>query len=213
VVLSVHGHDFTNNNLSTMQNMEFKCIIWNADGIRDKLSEIPFFLTQHNPDIFVITESHLSRSFKLRFPNYIIFRNDGPNSSGGIVMCVKCTLNPQKIKINAPDTVESTSIVLPSLNLSFVGDYNHPNNILRPNFLNSCFRHPYTSFLMGELNARHPLWGNITHNRAGRELTHYITVMSFTLIVLPTFLAMAPHPLSSIYFCATVHPPHVKCLL
>ena len=81
-------------------------ILWNAQSIRRKTTELKTVIKQISPTIVGITETWLSDKENIKIPNYSIIRRDRPvnengKSYGGILLAVKNNLQYIPLDLNS----------------------------------------------------------------------------------------------------------------
>ena len=76
----------------------FRIAFWNANGIRDKKSELESFLAHHNIDVLLLCESKLVSSDRFSVANYATIRTDGPHRHGGTAVILKRSFNSNRFR-------------------------------------------------------------------------------------------------------------------
>lgn len=87
----------TNNNLSSNNGSSFprlldelKIVIWNANGIMNKIQEFRDFVIDHNPIAILINETWLKPADSFSIPNYKFYRIDRLHAiHGGVGVLIK----------------------------------------------------------------------------------------------------------------------------
>ena len=68
----------------------FKVFYQNNGGLRSKVDSIMETVSDYQPILICLVETHLQKEEEIRIPGYSqIFRNDRPGNSGGIMLAVK----------------------------------------------------------------------------------------------------------------------------
>lgn len=161
-------------------------LLWNANGLRNKIDELTEFITQQEPDIVAINETHAKPSYRLKIPDYNIFRTDRIDRTGGgsaiyVRKDLTATLHSTK-----SDTFEQTSIVvqLPDNSLiKIISMYNPPDCIPDLETFKQLFSDSINTILLGDLNSKHEEWGCRKRNRNGQHLYDIIDRLNLTLHV------------------------------
>lgn len=171
---------------------QINIINWNANGILNKLSEFKDFLTTYDPDIAVITETHLNNSNNLNVANYTTYRCDRPYRGGGVAILAKNSLSHFELNKDHSDGTEQIAIILNynNKNLQIVGIYNKPGHIITDQQVNNIFKIGYETIVAGDFNSKHVIWGCQRTNIAGRNLKKQINRLALTVIA----------PLEATYF-------------
>lgn len=176
-----------NNNLTPFK---LKVISWNCQSILNKVIETHDYLSTHNIDIALFTETWLTAAKNICIPNYIVHRFDRPNGAhGGVAICVRDTLNHTLLKSFNTQVIETIGISIQSLNqvISFVCCYFPGTNVnsqtlnMFKNDIKTLTNTNTSFFLVGDFNAKHRLWNNIRANQTGSLL--YETICSRNLVI------------------------------
>lgn len=89
-------------------------VSWNADGLRNKKSDLIDFLNRTNIDIILLSETRLIESIKLKIKNYHTIRKDTNSIAGGVTILVKIDVSYTEVKIRNTDPIENICIKLAS---------------------------------------------------------------------------------------------------
>ena len=169
---------------------------WNARGLKSKTFELAVIISKYRPDILLINETwwdksdDLSRASRiLASSGYIIFRNDrnhrsgNDTSHGGCAIFVKEYIPVASVVFYNTEHSEWLGLSIKSSNgnVTIATGYSTPEKPLDLSFLADCFNGP--CLLTGDLNCWHPdLSGDITENRAGKDLWSFLTESNATVI-------------------------------
>lgn len=162
------------NNKETTKTV--KIAYWNASGIKNKKHELLFFLQENNIDVMLIGETWLKPKDHFQMVNYTIYRTDRTHTTkGGTAICVRNILPHIKLTTNTTK-IESTAIKI-IVNKKFytiVSAYCPPKTNFNNEEIDQLLGlHDYV-IVMGDLNAKHTLWGCRTTNATGRTLLQYL---------------------------------------
>ena len=134
-------------------NLNLNLILWNANGLRNKLGELFSFLNSYKVDIMVITETKLAQNIKIKVRNYNLHRNDRNNRGGGVAILIKNKIaHARQPTINT--SIENVSIRLTN-DVLIVGAYARPNLLLDNDDLDAIFNLNQKILVLGDFNARH----------------------------------------------------------
>lgn len=142
------------------------------------LPELCLLISQINPSIICIQESHLSPAKKINVPNYLPFCYDYTHNiiaSGGVLILVHNSIfNPQVIQINTDIQQIIISATIPSLHhspLTICNIYITPNQSLHQNEISNLFFQLPSPFLIcGDFNAHIKTWGSLSNNSRGNQI-------------------------------------------
>lgn len=141
-------------------------------------------IIDHNPDILALSETKLNAKHILNITDYSIIRNDRKiNSGGGTALIIKNTIQFEIINIKNLTFIETTAIKIKhsEKNLFIISTYIPPRSKDKISTdLNNIFKslkleHQNNYFvLIGDLNARHPRFGDSIVNYNGLVLSNWI---------------------------------------
>lgn len=155
--------------------MEYKIITkkninilhWNANGILNKIHELPFFLHTHKIDILLINETKLIKTDNIFIKGYITYRKDRASTSrgGGVAIFVKKQLKHQEFTINTQ--LEAHAILIN--NILIVSLYSPPQSTINLEELKNILKIKKQVFIAGDLNAKHTTWHCYNNNKNVRN--------------------------------------------
>ncbi|UYV84210.1 hypothetical protein LAZ67_X001527 [Cordylochernes scorpioides] len=140
-----------------------------------KLEEIMEIAEKQKIQIIALQETKLNEKYNLKYKNYNILRKDRNKEGGGLAFLIK-NLYYEDIAINIPNTsdLEAQGIkVYLSQNktINIFNMYHPPNNKLIDDGTMAQFLTDNT-IIVGDLNAKHQLWGCSTPNPRGKILSN-----------------------------------------
>lgn len=137
------------------------------------------FLLKHKPDIVLIAEHKLNHKHNIYFKGYNFIRQDRvAGRGGGTAICVKEKYNFKRIVINT-NSIENTIVKLNLVNgeeIYFAACYCKPSVTLVCDDLSKIISDLNSDCIVfgGDLNAKHPNWGNSLTNINGRRLSDWL---------------------------------------
>ncbi|UYV62614.1 hypothetical protein LAZ67_2001324 [Cordylochernes scorpioides] len=140
-----------------------------------KLEEIMEIAEKQKIQIIALQETKLNEKYNLKYKNYNILRKDRNKEGGGLAFLIK-NLYYEDIAINIPNTsdLEAQGIkVYLSQNktINIFNMYHPPNNKLIDDRTMAQFLTDNT-IIVGDLNAKHQLWGCSMPNPRGKILSN-----------------------------------------
>lgn len=139
------------------------------------------FLKENNPDILLLTETHLNHHHKVSFTDYKIIRADRKDKKeGGCAILIKEKFDYKILNINNLNSLEIASIILTSTNdinkVYIAAVYNYKGSIDYSNDLNKimAFKGNNTMILGGDFNSRHIDFGDSQCNKSGKSLQKWL---------------------------------------
>lgn len=156
-------------------NTIMKIAAWNANGLKNKLHETEHFIHTHKIDIFIITETKLQTTDKIKIQNYSSHRYDrnDPVPGGGVAILIKKNIPYTKLKINQNLSFEYAAIKLKN-DLSIIGIYNKPSNRFEINELQIINNISNKIIIGGDFNSKHTTWNCNQNNTNGNKLFNYL---------------------------------------
>ena len=158
-----------------MANKNIRICTWNANGLISRISEVKEFINRQKIDIFIINDTRLKETTKIKFKNYICLRKDNTlKCSGGILILIKSSIAHKEVTINDDISIECLGIKLPT-RIYIIGVYNNPSNHFQINEIDKLLKMGNKILIVGDLNARHPPWNNTNPNSKGRKIYNYVS--------------------------------------
>lgn len=153
----------------------FKIAIWNANGLLKHTQELISFLTNHNIDIMLISESHFTNRHYFRIPKYKIYDTKHPDGKahGGTAVIIRDNILHHEREKFSKDFLQATSVIiedeLSPLTISAI--YCPPKHNNKKEDYEEFFQTLGNKFIVGgDYNAKHPRWGSRLTTSKGREL-------------------------------------------
>ncbi|UYV68246.1 hypothetical protein LAZ67_5003595 [Cordylochernes scorpioides] len=160
--------------------MQLSILQCNINGLcstatKIKLEEIMEIAEKQKIQIIALQETKLNEKYNLKFKNYNILRKDRNKEGGGLAFLIK-NLYYEDIAINIPNTsdLEAQGIKVylnQNKTINIFNMYHPPNNKLIDDGTMAQFLTDNT-IIVGDLNAKHQLWGCSTPNPRGKILSN-----------------------------------------
>ncbi|UYV80029.1 hypothetical protein LAZ67_18001468 [Cordylochernes scorpioides] len=166
------SHFATSKQLSILQcNINGLC----STATKIKLEEIMEIAEKQKIQIIALQETKLNEKYNLKYKNYNILRKDRNKEGGGLAFLIK-NLYYEDIAINIPNTsdLEAQGIKVylnQNKTINIFNMYHPPNNKLIDDGTMAQFLTNNT-IIVGDLNAKHQLWGCSTPNPRGKILSN-----------------------------------------
>jgi hypothetical protein len=106
--------------------------LWNANGLTRHIEELKTFISIHNIDVMLISETHFIEKSYLKFPNYAVYHTNHPagTARGGtaIIIIIKNTIKHHQLNNYSQDFLQATSVSVEDLvDLITISAIFHPN--------------------------------------------------------------------------------------
>ncbi|UYV71330.1 hypothetical protein LAZ67_8002666 [Cordylochernes scorpioides] len=163
---------------STLQQLSImQCNIYGlcSTATKLKLEEIMEIAEKQKIQIIALQETKLNEKYNLKYKNYNILRKDRNKEGGGLAFLIK-NLYYEDIAINIPNTsdlkAQGNKVYLnQNKTINIFNMYHPPNNKLIDDGTMAQFLTDNT-IIVGDLNAKHQLWGCSTPNPRGKILSN-----------------------------------------
>lgn len=167
------------------QNKQLSFCIWNANSIFPKTAELHHFISSHNINVAMISETHLIPSLPLKLANTRVYRTDRSVSSrsGGTALIVDSNQDHHELVLPPSSSYEATGIQLKTKSgpLRVIAIYYPPGTKLAESDLERLLDSPHPTIIGGDFNAKHANWNSIVTNARGRALHTMSRRMGFTV--------------------------------
>lgn len=93
----------------------YKIATWNADGLPQHLEEIKIFLINHDIDIMLISESHLTDKHYIQIPKFKVYHTKHPaegKAHGGTALIIREKIKHHEIEKQEKEYLQATSIAI-----------------------------------------------------------------------------------------------------
>ena len=136
-----------------MANKNIRICTWNANGLISRISEVKEFINRQKIDIFIINDTRLKETTKIKFKNYICIRKDNTlKCTRGILILIKSSIAHKEVTINDDISIECLGIRLPT-RIYIIGVYNNPSNHFQINEIDKLLKMGNKILIVGDLNA------------------------------------------------------------
>lgn len=157
-------------------NKKIKILNWNANGLINKMNEPETMLFNEHIDICFLTETKLTVESRFYgFKNYNYYRKDriARNAGNRVMILVnkKFNLTEKMIDnrlLNNLTNIEAVAIELNDL------VYAPPQNVIATDEINKLLSLSNKIVMGGDINAKHPAWGNRFSNKSGKVLQNFL---------------------------------------
>ena len=159
-----------------LQTDGLRVVTWNANGVLHKKHELADFVATHDPQILLLTETHLLPIQTFKLPNFTTYRTDRLlRRGGGTAILVKNTLLHYNIQAPTLKTLEATTIQIQinSTHYRFASCYKSPAETLYPPDLDALLDFGGPCIIGGDFNCKDPLWNSRVPNVNGKILKSY----------------------------------------
>ena len=155
---------------------------WNANGLRQSVSELKDFLSHHKIDIMLINETTLNAKTNVYVPGYNKVRKDRQNgkTGGGLLILIEMTIRYTKVNI------EAVAIKLSNNNI-IVSAYQPLQVKISTEELEHIFKLGPRVLLYGNLNARNMAWKCFRVNSNGKTFLEFANKKLIKILIPDNF--------------------------
>ena len=158
---------------------------WNAEGVRNKKTDLQQFLKMHNIDICCLQETHLNGNHRFTVRGYEAFRQDRTTGhKGGVITLVKNSLAAAEVYRSAHDDTEilGIKVLMGKTPLTIINLYSSPNKPLQLHEVPTSLDH---WLVLGDFNSHSPSWGYSDLDGKGEDLEDWMLEKHLVLINKP----------------------------
>ena len=158
----------------------FSLVLYNISSLQMHLEDLIEHISASYPNIWALTGLHfnddanylLASYFKSR---YTIYYQHGSNSFGGVCLAIAREV-PHRIasEFNNIKNIIAADVFNSNKKYTVAVVYSPPSEVVPINMLNRLYRYNQNLILIGDLNARHPNWHDVTSNTCGHRLAEWI---------------------------------------
>lgn len=145
---------------------------WNAEGVRNKKTELQHFLRDQAIDVCCIQETHLTETHRFFIRGYEVFRQDRENRpKGGLITLVKNHLPAVETQRSGQADLDTeylgVKLVLSDTPVTVMNIYSPPDKQIK---LQNIQVGPQSWIITGDFNSHSPSWGYQQLNNKGEEV-------------------------------------------
>lgn len=161
-----------------------KLATWNINGLLSKIEEVKLFIEDHNIDILLISESHLTPNSGPQIPGYTVYftpHPDGTAHAGSALILKNAVKHYCLPEIKIPE-LQATSVVVNDLNgpMAVSAAYCPPRHKIKEPLFSNYFKKLGHRFITGgDWNAKNTLWGSRLTTTRGRELKNAMDLSGY----------------------------------
>lgn len=89
---------------------KLRLMIWNAQGIRCKIHEFFYFMTENSIDISLVSETHLSSGVSCSHPPYFAYRLDRNDRGGGVAIFIRRCIKHKLLSCPQTEVIEALAV-------------------------------------------------------------------------------------------------------
>lgn len=161
--------------------------VWNANGLSRHSHELKQFLSIHNIDVMMISETHFTEKSHLKLHRYKIYHTMHPSDKarGGSAIIVREAIKHYEHNKYQKEHIQATTIIIEEQNrkLALSAVYCPPGSTIQKEQFEHYFNSLGHRFIAGgDYNAKHPLWGSRLLTPRGRQLYNTLTASNLSFL-------------------------------
>jgi hypothetical protein len=159
---------------------EFSLLLYNISSLRLHFEDLIEYISESYPDIWALTGLHFNDDVNYRLASYFksrytIYYQEGSNSFGGVCLAIAREVTHRI----APDfkaihNLIAVDVFNSNRRYTVAVIYSPPVEKMPVALLDRLQRYNRNLILVGDLNARHPDWHDVTINSCGRQLALWL---------------------------------------
>jgi exonuclease III len=86
--------------------------LWNANGLTQHIEELKTFISIHNIDVMLISETRFTEKSYLKLPNYTVYHTNHPagTARGATAIIMKHSIKHHQLNKYSQDFLQATSV-------------------------------------------------------------------------------------------------------
>ena len=159
---------------------DFSLLLYNISSLPMHFEDLIEYISEFYPDIWALTGLHSNDDVNYRLASYFksrytIYYQEGSNSFGGVCLAIAREV-PYRV---APDFKAINNLIAVDVfnsnkRYTVAVIYSPPVEKVPIDLLDRLHRYNRNLLLVGDLNARHPDWHDVTSNSCGRQLAQWL---------------------------------------
>jgi len=164
---------------------------WNANGLHNHKNEFQLTLEEKNIDVALISETHFTPKSFVIIPGYQVYHACHPDGTAhaGSAIYIKNNLSHHPLTPYSENYLQATNISINLENhnsITISSIYCPPGaKIFTENFENYFSSLGQQFIAGGDLNSKHPTWGNRSACTRGRTLNYVLTSKNYSVLPPP----------------------------
>ena len=156
-------------------------IQWNCQGIYAKWEELNKLIYDFTPSCIALQELILKRRQLPTLKNYTGYSKQ-TGQYGGVAIYIHQNVPQMQVQLNTTLQAVAARVFL-ERNYTVCSIYISPGeNLQQSDLINILSQLPSPFLLMGDFNARHPLWGDVTRNQKGSIIENIIGTTNISIL-------------------------------
>ena len=158
---------------------DFSLLLYNISSLRMHFGDLIEYISEFYPDIWALTGLHSNDNVNYRLASYFksrytIYYQQGSNSFGGVCLAIAREV-PHRVAsgFEAINNLVAVDVFNSNKRYTVAVIYSPPVEEVPVDLLDRLHRYNRHLLLIGDLNARHPDWHDVTSNSCGRQLAHW----------------------------------------
>jgi hypothetical protein len=139
--------------------------LWNANGLTQHIEKLKTFISIHNIDIMLVSETHFTEKSYLKLPNYAVYHTSHPagTARGGTAILIKNTIKHHQLNNYSQDFLQASSVLVEDSvgPLTILAVYLPPKHKVKQEQLEDFCNTLECRFIAGgDYSANHTDWGS-----------------------------------------------------
>ena len=155
-------------------------MLYNISSLQTHLEDVIGYVSESYPSIWALTRLHFNDEVNYRLASYFksrytIYYQHGSNSFGGVCLAIAREV-PHRIvsEFHDVNNLIAADVFNSNKKYTVAVVYSLPSEEVPINILNRLHQYNRNLILVGDLNARHPNWHDVTSNTCGHRLAEWI---------------------------------------
>jgi ribonuclease HI len=166
-----------------LENKNYTIIQWNCNGFYNHFEELKMLITNQNPLILCLQETHFKALDSPKLKNFAIFhQSDFNRAIHGVAICVKNEIKAQQIILNTNLKAVAVRIKAPK-EMTICSIYISPReNPSRRDYEHLISQLPAPFLLAGDFNARSRIWSEENSCTKGKVIENLLSNLDLSVM-------------------------------
>ena len=156
---------------------------WNINGYRAKNLALLNILQEYSPKVIALQETKVDSDVYMKIKGFDnIYRKDRDNHGGGVCIAIHNSIPSQAIKVNTNLEIVACRVMFKNYKLTVCNVYFNNNADITYDALNIIKSLPTPILVLGDVNAKHPVWGSNQSDTRGTVINDWVLDNEFFII-------------------------------
>ena len=154
-----------------------KILQWNLNGLQARLSHLQYLVSEENPIIVALQELKCDNNYNVYLRGYKVYKLcRGIGGGGGVCLAIHANIPSTPLQIDSDLEAVACTVRFQSTNLNVCCVYfNAQADVSSVSLQNLIDSIPHPRLILGDMNAKHPIWGSPSSDQRGVVLNDFFS--------------------------------------